>query len=500
MSDDYRIGRRSVLRAGGAIVAGGLAGCTEIGDAPGGAEEEDEANDGEAAMGTERRERLVAAPGEVAIGDESWETWVYDDQYPGPEFRISEGDQLSIDVENRLPEGTTVHWHGVPLSNRMDGVPDVTQEPIAPDETFTYEFAARPAGSYLYHSHVGLQLDRGLLGPLIIEEADPHIEYDREYTLLLDDYLPEEPRPGSERQRGPGDGGPRDDGSRDGMGPGGGGGPGNGGGGPRGDMGPGAMHEVRPPYAGLLINGQPPTDPAVFEVEEGERVRLRFMNPSSSTTYLVAVGGHRLAITHADGRPVEPVTVDSFQISMGERYDALLEVDRPGTWAVVATPVDGDEPPAEAIVRYRGSDSEPDYPESSGQTLEYADLDAMETLNGLDGDSDRTFDLPLSHAGGRDGGWTIDGQVYPDADPLEIREGEHVRVRLVNHSPAIHPMHLHGHFFRVGDAIKDTVLVPPHMGQVTFDFLADNPGDWLFHCHNTYHMEAGMARVFRYVD
>ncbi len=97
------------------------------------------------------------------------------------------------------------------------------------------------------------------------------------------------------------------------------------------------------------------------------------------------------------------------------------------------------------------------------------------------------------------GAWTIDGQAYPDADPLAIGEGEYVRVRMVNRSPAIHPMHLHGHFFQVGDAVKDTVLVPPHGGQITFDFLADNPGDWLFHCHNVYHLERGMARVFEYV-
>jgi len=71
---------------------------------------------------------------------------------------------------------------------------------------------------------------------------------------------------------------------------------------------------------------------------------------------------------------------------------------------------------------------------------------------------------------------------------------------MVNRSPVLHPMHLHGHFFQVGDAVKDTVIVPSHMGEVTIDFLADNPGDWLFHCHNLYHLESGMARVLRYVQ
>ncbi|WP_054686224.1 multicopper oxidase domain-containing protein [Rhodothermus marinus] len=94
--------------------------------------------------------------------------------------------------------------------------------------------------------------------------------------------------------------------------------------------------------------------------------------------------------------------------------------------------------------------------------------------------------------------WTINGQAYPDAEPLEIARGERVRFRMVNHSMMLHPMHLHGHFFRVGDALKDTVLVPPHMGRVVFDFVADDPGRWFFHCHNLYHLESGMAREVRY--
>jgi FtsP/CotA-like multicopper oxidase with cupredoxin domain len=153
------------------------------------------------------------------------------------------------------------------------------------------------------------------------------------------------------------------------------------------------------------------------------------------------------------------------------------------------------------VLAYEGSDpsGSPSVPTSGGRQLSYGDLRAVSPLEGIGGAPDRTFDLTLSGArGGTD--WLIDGQSFPDADPLRIREGEHVRVRMVNRSPVIHPMHLHGHFFRVGDAVKDTVVVPAHMGEVTFDFLADNPGDWLFHCHNLYHLEAGMARVLRYVQ
>ena len=130
--------------------------------------------------------------------------------------------------------------------------------------------------------------------------------------------------------------------------------------------------------------------------------------------------------------------------------------------------------------------------------LSLSDLHSVETTGEPARSPERTFDLSLSGGMMMSRGWSIDGQRYPDAESLPIRAGERVRVRMVNHSMAIHPMHLHGHFFRVGSAIKDTVIVPPHMGRITFEFTADNPGEWLFHCHNLYHMESGMARVFRY--
>lgn len=94
--------------------------------------------------------------------------------------------------------------------------------------------------------------------------------------------------------------------------------------------------------------------------------------------------------------------------------------------------------------------------------------------------------------------WTINGEAYPEVDSIAIAEGDHVRVRMTNQSPMRHPMHLHGHHFRVGNVLKDTVTVPGHMGQVEFDVIADNPGEWFFHCHHLYHMETGMARVVEY--
>jgi FtsP/CotA-like multicopper oxidase with cupredoxin domain len=393
---------------------------------------------------------------------------MYEGEFPGPELRVQEGDVLSVELTNDLQDETTIHWHGIPVPNPVDGVPNVTQDPIASGETFTYTFRAEPAGTYFYHSHVGLQLDRGLLGPLIVEEREPHVEYDREYVVVVDDYLLGEPEL-------PSDGG---------MGGGG-----------------GMMGDVRPPYDGLLINGRLPENPQTFDVTEGERVRLRFVNAGSATVFGVQIAGHEMTVTHADGRPVEPVNVDSFAFGAGERYDVVIEATNPGTWAVQANALDGNEPPARAVVEYESaSGGSPQSPSSASNRLQYGDLQAISSLDGVSGEPDRTFDLTLSRGRGQSYTWTIDGQAYPDADPLQVRPDEHVRIRMTNQSPVIHPMHLHGHFFQVGDAIKDTVMVPGHRGQVTIDFHADNPGRWLFHCHNLYHLDAGMARVVRYVE
>lgn len=451
-----------------------------------------------------QRLRRVALPSDVDIGPlGSRSLWTYDGQFPGREIRVREGDRLRVVVENELPEPTTIHWHGVPVPNAMDGVPVLTQDAVAPGSSFLYEFDARPAGSYLYHSHQGLQIDRGLVGALVIEERSPHVAYDRDYTLVLDDLLPGAP-PSMAAMRGGGGGS-----SRGRMGGGGMGGMmgrmgrGMGGGTMGGGMG-GMMSLGIPDYLALLVNGRPPADPPAFEVRRGDRVRLRLLNPSGATTFRVAIAGHAMTVSHADGRPVRPVQVDALEIGMGERYDVIVEARNPGAWAIVAAPLQGAPEPARAILRYVDAriaqpptDQEPEGL-STGRLLELEDLSAVEPAPPAR-PPDRQFDVVLS-GGMMSSAWTMGGQVYPDAEPLEIRKGERVRVRMRNMSMALHPMHLHGHFFRVLEAWKDTVLVPPHMGEVSFEFQADNPGRWFFHCHNAYHMEMGMAREVRYVE
>ncbi len=271
-----------------------------------------------AANGRSLREfRRFAAPTEIEFGPLGWRTiWTYDGQIPGSEIRVREGDRLRVVVGNELPEPTTVHWHGVPVPNAMDGVPGLTQSPIAPSSTFTYEFDAKPAGSYLYHSHQGLQIDRGLVGALVIEERSPHVAYDRDYTLVLDDLLPGDPPEMKSAQVGS----PRGRMGGGGMGGMMGGGGMMGRGGMGGRMMGGMMGSLGiPDYLALLVNGRPPADPPAFDVKRGERARLRLMNPSGATTYRVAIAGHRMTVSHADGRPVKPVEVDALEIAFRYR-------------------------------------------------------------------------------------------------------------------------------------------------------------------------------------
>jgi len=472
-------------------------------------------------VSTERREalspasgiaeyELVAAPVSLRLGGREVSTWGYNEGLPGPEIRIKEGQTLRATVVNRLPEDTTIHWHGVPLPNEMDGVPDVTQPAIAAGESFTYEFVAEDPGSYIYHSHVGSQLDRGLYGPLIVEPAEETLSYDKEFVVSLDDWLdgmPGTPEDAFETLKSGGGAMSSMEGMSD-M-----------------DMSgtsetesiPGASGESgdvvpaeSPPdlvYPMYLVNGKPAEEPEEFEVRKGDRVRFRLINPSASTIYRVALEGHRMTVTHTDGQPVEPVEADVIRIGMGERYDVLVNADNHGVWQLGAQ-AEGTDDIARAILRYEGSSGEAPPPsrkppELGGQMLLYSMLQAKPEANAPP-EEELDEVVPVSLEGDEERYvWTINGEVFSEADEIAIGRDRHVRFEFENKTMMPHPMHLHGHFFRVDNGtdrgpIKDTVLVEP-MQRLNIDWVSNNPGGWAFHCHNIYHQEAGMMRVVRVV-
>jgi len=423
-------------------------------------------------------------------GPEFW-AWTYNGQVPGPEIRVKEGEIIRVILKNYLPEETTIHWHGIPLPNPMDGVPGVTQEGVKPGEAFIYEFEATPPGTYMYHSHAGYQLDQGLYGPLIIEAAREEAHYDREYTLLLEDWtmkdgggVAQTPRRSSMM------------GMMGGMGA------------RRGGAAQGRGPLLEPIYDAYAVNGRIYPEVTPIEIKAGDRVKLRVANPSSATIYYLSLAGHSLTITHADGNPVTPVETDVLRIGMGERYDVEFVANNPGHWLLAAMERGFGEGQLRVPVIYKGINrKEPVAPVfQRGQRLvSYRDIrpslpPSSRSLRGIP----RLFDQTLS-GGMHSPYWTINGRVYPNAERLIVKQGDLVRIRYWNRSMMPHPMHLHGHFFKVVNPrlspdqwiLKDTVIVDP-MQRIEIEFLADNPGKWFHHCHNLYHLMAGMANVVIY--
>jgi len=438
------------------------------------------------------RAAVSASPVQLDLAGRVVDTWAYS----VPVLRAAAGEVFEVELANDLPESTTVHWHGIALRNDMDGVHDMTQAPVGSGEPFIYRFLAPDPGTFFFHPRMGLQLDRALYAPLIVDGPDEAGGYDAEHVLILDDWLdgvdgtPEDALATLTAMSGEGD-------SMAGMDH----------GGAEGGMMAEAASDVLGGHAGdvtyplHLINGRPPADRPTFDAPAGGRARLRLINAASDTAYRVAVGGHRLTVTHADGFPVEPVPVDTLLLGMGERYDVVVDV-QPGAHPIVAA-AEGKGQHAAAVLRADAAAAAPNPDalpaELDGLRLRYRDLLPMESVRLRDADPDVrvTLELTGDHMGYS---WGIDGKQFGEHDPVEVEQGQRVRLVLRNTTTMWHPMHLHGHTFALedGGARKDTVNVLPDE-EVAFSFVADNPGQWMLHCHNTYHLETGMATVLSYV-
>lgn len=430
--------------------------------------------------GAVRTYTLTSTPTDVDLGGTVLSTWAYGSTIPGTALRATAGDRVQISYSNALPVPSSVHWHGLAIDNAMDGVPGVTTPEVPPGGRFAFDFVVPDPGTHWFHPHTGLQLDRGLYAPFIVDDPDEPGDYDHEWVIVLDDWTdgvgpsPEEIL--ADLKAGTG---------RSMMG---------------GMMGA-ADGDVSYPF--FLINGRTGNDPDALAARPGQRVRLRIINAGADTVFRVAVAGHDLTVTHSDGYPVQPVTAQAVLIGMGERYDATLTLGD-GVFPLVAEPV-GKPGLARAVIRTGGGP----VPESGyrpaelwAAPLRVQDLTAAASSILPARAPDSVQDVVLSGGMGAYA-WTINGRTYDQTVPLTIREGQVGRLRITNHSMMSHPVHLHGHSFQVGPAggrgpRKDTVLLPP-MARADVDFAASNRGDWMVHCHNAYHAEAGMMTRLEYV-
>jgi FtsP/CotA-like multicopper oxidase with cupredoxin domain len=217
------------------------------------------------------------------------------------------------------------------------------------------------------------------------------------------------------------------------------------------------------------------------------------------------LAGHSLTITHTDGRPVYPFEVDVLRIGMGERYDVLFTADNPGRWTLYDTlGVNGSGRLDLAAFQYANSIGAQDSGDNLTGNFRWNDYRLLtgrpeEGIPVAGAGQTLIFDMALT-GGHMSPYWGINGKVYPETDNVVVSKGQRVRFNYFNQSPMPHPMHLHGHFFEVVGSPglrKDTVIVEGHMGQASIEFVADNPGDWMHHCHNIYHAEAGMMNIVR---
>ena len=484
------VGRRAVLVGSVLAMTGGaLAACADERGGPSAAQVIGPGSDEVRAAELRRRspgqrvhtERLTARPATIDLGSRTVQTWSYGESVPGPLLRTRAGDLLRVEVTNRLPAETSVHWHGLALRNDMDGVPGITQKAIRPGAPFTYEFTTSDPGTYFFHPHSGVQLDRGLYGVLVVDDpADPG-DYDQEWVVVLDDWVDGTGRTPDEVLA--------DLMSTTGMGHG-----GMMGGSMRSPVLGGAGDVDYPTY---LLNGRTPDAPVTLTGRPGQRARLRIVNAGSDTAFRLALAGHRLTVTHSDGFPVVPTTTDALLIGMGERYDVTVDL-ADGVFPLMAS-AEGKTGIALAVVRTgRGTLGGAAIPELSRRLVLGSDLTADPAVRLDPAPVDRRLDAVIA-GGMMRYRWTINGAPFPDHEPLDVASGERVRLRLRNRSMMFHPMHLHGHTFGLvdGGARKDTVIVRP-MQSLEVDLVADNPGQWALHCHNIYHAEAGMMTVLSY--
>jgi multicopper oxidase len=460
---------------------------------------------------------LDAAAGPADLGGVTVHTWRYRGEIHGPEIRVNKGDVVQASLGNRLPDATTIHWHGVTIRNNMDGVAGMTQAPVAAGRDFTYRFTAENPGTYWYHPHVGVQLDRGLYGPLIVEDPAEPAAYDHDWTVMLDDWIdgtgrtPDQVlaglRNGMSSMNGMGMASASASPAMSGMNM-----PGMNMASPSpsvrmndavspllgGDAG-----DVRYPY--YLINGRVRAAPRTFTARPGQRARIRFINAGADTAFRVALGGHVMTVTHTDGYPVRPVQTGALLLGMGERYDVEVTLGD-GVFPLAAL-AEGKNSTALALVR-TGAGSPPPATirpaELSRVLTGYGQLRPAAAVALPSRQPDVTHRLELT-GGMMRYNWGINGRPMDMNDPgalrFLMRQGQRVRVVFANTTTMYHPMHIHGHTLALGGTgtRKDTVIVLPGH-QVACDFDAGNPGQWMAHCHNVYHApeSSGMMAILGY--
>ena len=423
---------------------------------------------------------LQAVAGKARLTPDDYpetKVWTYGGSVPGTALRVKQGERLQRLFENQLSEPSAVHWHGVRIDNNMDGVPGLTQKVVEPGSQFVYDFVAPDAGTYWYHSHHRSweQMARGLYGSLIVEEANPP-EVDRDEVLLIDDW-----RLGDDAQI-------TDD---------------------FGQM-------MQWSHAGrtgnwLTVNGVG-MDTAALEVEQHERLRLRLVNVANASVFYLQLKGVQGKVVALDGQPLEqPQSLDDLELAPAQRMDLIVDItageeekaglvlfSRSQEIPLMAFHVSGqkrtkrmpepDALPANPLTPLKS-------PEGTPVTELLMEGGAMGVMRSATYKGKEVGMRELMQQGMA---WAFNGVAgLTDKPLLTVKRDETVRIKLINDTAWPHGIHLHGHHFRevLGKdkfgPWRDTLLLR-RGDRREIAFVADNPGDWLFHCHMLEHQAAGM--------
>lgn len=420
---------------------------------------------------------------------------------------------FQVRLENQSGEETLVHWHGLTPPSVQDGVPGLSQPLLAPGAAYDYEFPLRRPGTFWMHSHQGLQEQGLLAAPLIIRDSRGLPRDEQEVVIMLHDFTFRDPQEifaeltggmammdhsttGQSQQIPMGEGGDMAgmDHSTTGQGA-------------MGGMG--HLNDVE--FDAYLANDRTLDDPEIVTVEAGGNIRLRIINGSASTNFWIDLGtleGDLLAVDGSYCRGIDGPAPRSrlFALAMSQRVDIRLSGLAPGAYPILARR-EGDTAQTGVILTTPGA-AVPRVPSRAATPTTALTLDLERTIGAFTKVAPRPADhrLTLDLTGNMMGFvWGLNGRKFGAHQPLTVRQGERVEIEMINRTDMSHPMHLHGHTFQVVEIdgrrlfgpMRDTVLVPVN-GRVAIAFDAGNPGRWAFHCHNLYHMAAGMMTTVEY--
>ena len=419
--------------------------------------------------------RLEIAPGILV------DTLAYNGQVPGPVLRMREGVPVTVDVTNRSADAEIVHWHGLAIDSRNDGAMEEGSPMIPAGGALRYRFTPRPGGTRWYHTHTpaGTNLSigtySGQFGFLMIEDGSDPGRYDREIFVAIHHWEPSFV-PMVETMRAASANAPLTPGS---------------------DVG----------YKYASINGHMLGAGEPIRVKRGQRVLMHLLNASATENVMLALPGHSFKVIAMDGNPVpNPTAIESLSLAVAERVDAIVEMNAPGVWVLGSTLAKSREMGLGIVVEYAGARGTPVWRDPAPAEWDYTQFAHASKAP----EPDETFTLTFRDIGPMNGSkfdtWTINNQSWPKIDPLKVREGKRYRLVLRNGSGDQHPIHLHRHMFevtRVGTKEcsglrKDVVNVMP-LDSVAVDFVANNPGDTLLHCHQALHMDFGFMQLVKYV-